>query len=328
MMTVDDDLDIRRREAAAWFARLSQRRVSTDDVKAFSAWRRDPDNARAYERVESVWESSRELAGDADIATLTTEALGRTRPARGRASASGLLKPFAGLAAALIVVAAAGMWMVNRPLAYATEVGELRTIQLEDGSRLTLDTDTRVQVRLGAGLRSVTLVRGQALFDVKGDPNRPFVVAAGDTRVTAIGTRFEVRRVGDGARVVLVEGRVKVGDQRAPRGDWTLKPGEQVVTTVDRPEVTPVDAARATSWTTGRLVFDGVPIRTAVAEVNRYSARKVELRAPNIADIAVSGAFDAGDVDGFVAALEDLYPVAAERRPDGTVILSGSSPSK
>src|SRR3989344_6440977 len=63
MMTVDDDLDIRRREAAAWFARLSQRRVSTDDVKAFSAWRRDPDNARAYERGESVWASSREPAG-------------------------------------------------------------------------------------------------------------------------------------------------------------------------------------------------------------------------------------------------------------------------
>ncbi|HRJ64369.1 MAG TPA: iron dicitrate transport regulator FecR, partial [Brevundimonas sp.] len=116
--------------------------------------------------------------------------------------------------------------------------------------------------------------------------------------------------------------------QRAPRGDWTLKPGEQVVTTVGRPEVTPVDAARATSWTTGRLVFEGMPIRTAVAEVNRYSARKVELQAPNIADIAVSGAFDAGDVDGFVAALEDLYPVAAERRADGTVILSGSSPPK
>lgn len=328
MMTVDDDLDIRRREAAAWFARLSQRRVSTDDVKAFSAWRRDPDNARAYERVESVWDSSRELAGDADIAALTTEAMGRAHPARAHATAPGRLKPFAGLAAALIVVAAAGVWMFNRPLAYATDVGELRTVQLEDGSRVTLDTDSRVQVRLGPDLRSVTLVRGQALFDVEGDPDRPFVVAAGEARVTAIGTRFEVRRVGDGARVVLVEGRVKVDDQRSPRVDWTLKPGEQLVTNADRPAVTLVDAARATSWTTGRLLFDGVPIRTAVAEVNRYSPRKMELRAPNIADIAVSGAFDTGDVDGFVAALEDLYPVAAERRPDGTVILSDAPSTK
>lgn len=328
MMTVDDDLDIRRRQAAAWFARLSQRRVSTDDVKAFSAWRRDPENARAYERVETVWESSRDLAGDPDIAALTSEATGRARPALARAPASGLLKPFTGLAAALIVVAAAGMWVINRPLAYATEIGELRTIQLADGSRVTLDTDSRVQVRLGADLRSVTLVRGQALFDVERDPTRPFIVEAGDARVTAIGTRFEVRRVGDGARVVLVEGRVKVGDQHGARGDWTLKPGEQVVTTVARPVVTPVDAARATSWTTGRLLFDGVPIRSAVAEVNRYSVRKMELRAPNIADIPVSGAFDAGDIDGFVAALEDLYPVAAERRTDGTVILSDAPSTK
>lgn len=328
MMTVDDDLDIRRREAAAWFTRLSQRRVSTDDVRAFSAWRRDPDNALAYERVESVWDSSHDLAGDPDIAALTREAVDTSRPARIRASGAGLFKPLGGLAAALIVLAAVGVWTVNRPLAYATDVGERRVVRLEDGSRLTLDTDTRVQVRLRGDHRSVILVQGQALFDVEGDPKRPFIVTAGDTRVTAVGTRFEVRRVGDGARVVLVEGHVEVRDARSPRSDWALRPGEQVLTTAERPAVTPVDALRATSWTTGRLLFDAVPIRVAVAEVNRYSARKMELKAPRIAEVAVSGAFNTGDVDGFVAALEDLYPVAAERQPDGTVILSDSSEVK
>lgn len=327
-MTVDDDLDIRRREAAAWFTRLSQRRVSTDDVRAFSAWRHDPDNARAYERVESVWDSSHDLAGDPDITALTREAIDTSRPARTRASGAGLFKPLGGLAAAVIVLAAVGVWVVNRPLAYTTEVGERRIVRLEDGSTLTLDTDTRVQVRLRDDLRSVTLVQGQALFDVEGDPKRPFIVTAGDTRVTAVGTRFDVRRVGDGARVVLVEGHVEVRDARSPRSDWALRPGEQVLTTAERPSVTPVDALRATSWTTGRLVFDAVPIRVAVAEVNRYSARKMELKAPRIAEVAVSGAFNTGDVDGFVAALEDLYPVAAERQPDGTVILSDSSEAK
>ncbi|MFN3668454.1 MAG: FecR family protein [Brevundimonas sp.] len=328
MMTVDDDLDIRRREAAAWFSRLSQRRVSTEDVRAFSAWRRDPDNARAYERVEAVWESSRDLAADPDISALTTEAMARARPEPARGASIGRLKPFAGLAAALIVVAAAGLWMASRPLVYATEVGEQRTVRLGDGSRVTLGPDSRVQIRLGDDRRSVTLARGQALFDVEGDPDRPFVVEAGDARVTALGTRFEVRRVGEGARVVLVEGRVAVRDARLPRSDWTLKPGEQVVTTAARPTVTPVDAARATSWTTGRLLFDGVPVRVAVAEVNRYSPRKIELRAPAIADIAVSGAFDTGDVDGFVAALEDLYPVTAKPGPDGQVVLSDAPATK
>lgn len=323
MMTVDDDLDIRRQEAAAWFTRLSRRRVSTDDVRAFSAWRRDPDNARAYQRVEAVWTASETLSADADISALTAEALARPdKPERARTRNAGFLKPLGGVAVALAVVLGAGLWVVNRPLDYATAVGEQRTLRLEDGSRVILDTDTRLQVRLSADARSVTLVRGQAFFDVEGDPERPFTVSAGGTRVTAIGTRFDVRRLGDGARVVLVEGRVAVRDADTPKGDWALRPGQQVVTTARRPAVTPVDAVRATSWTTGRLIFDGVPIRDAVAEVNRYSERKLALRAPAIAEIPVSGAFDTGDVDGFVAALEDLYPVTVERQPDGGLVLS------
>ena len=279
MMTVDDDLDIRRQEAAAWFTRLSRRRVSTDDVRAFSAWRRDPDNARAYQRVEAVWTASETLSADADISALTAEALARPdKPERARTRNAGFLKPLGGVAVALAVVLGAGLWVVNRPLDYATAVGEQRTLRLEDGSRVILDTDTRLQVRLSADARSVTLVRGQAFFDVEGDPERPFTVSAGGTRVTAIGTRFDVRRLGDGARVVLVEGRVAVRDADTPKGDWALRPGQQVVTTARRPAVTPVDAVRATSWTTGRLIFDGVPIRDAVAEVNRYSERKLALR--------------------------------------------------
>ncbi len=326
MMTVDDDLDIRRQEAAAWFTRLSRRRVSTDDVRAFSAWRRDPDNARAYERVEAVWTASETLSADADISALTAEALARAnKPERPRARNAGFLKPLGGVAVAMTVMLGAGLWVVNRPLDYATAVGEQRTLQLEDGSRVILDTDTRLQVRLSVDARSVTLVRGQAFFDVAGDPERPFTVSAGGTRVTAIGTRFDVRRLGDGARVVLVEGRVAVRDHEATGGDWALRPGQQVVTSSRRPAVTPVDAVRATSWTTGRLIFEGVPIRDAVAEVNRYSERKLALRAQGIAEIPVSGAFDTGDVDGFVAALEDLYPVTVERGTDGGVVLSAGA---
>ena len=326
MMTVDTDLDIRRQEAASWFARLSQRRVSTDDVKAFSAWRRDPDNARAYERVESVWCATNTLAGDPDISALTAEALDKAPPpVRARAMVSRLWKPLRGVAALTTVAAIAigALWAVNRPLDYATAVGEQRTVRLDDGSRVTLDTGTRIQVRLHDDRRSVALLSGQAFFDVTGDPARPFVVTAGDTHVTAVGTRFDVRRDGDGARVTLLEGRVAVRETTEAGAGWSLDPGQQVITTQPRPAVASVDVVRETSWTTGRLIFDGTPIRIAVTEVNRYSDAKIDLRASHIADIPVSGVFDTGDTDGFIAALQDLYGVTAERRPDGAVILSG-----
>jgi len=323
-MTVDDDLDIRRQEAASWFTRLSQRRVSTADVKAFSIWRRDPDNARAYERVESVWAATNALADDPDISAVTAEALGRAPPpVRARAMVSGIWKPLGGVAVAVLAAAIVGLWTLNRPLAYATAVGEQRTIRLEDGSRVTLDTESRIQVRLSDARRSVTLVSGQAFFDVAGNPGRPFVVTAGETRVTATGTRFDVRRMGDGARVTLVEGRVSVRETTRDAAGWSLNPGEQVVTAAPRPMVATVDIARETSWTTGRLIFKETPIRTAVAEINRYSDDKIDLQASHIADIPVSGVFDTGDAEGFIAALQDLYSVKAERRPDGTVTLSG-----
>lgn len=329
MMAADSDLEMRRREAAAWFSRLNQRRVSTDDIKAFSAWRRNPANARAYERVEAVWTASEALATDPDISALTADALGRVpQRVRARSMISGLLKPLGGATAVLIVGALIATWAFNRPLTYATAVGEQRIVRLADGSQLTLDTDTLVQVRLRSSARSVTLAKGQAYFDVEGDAARPFTVQAGDTNVTAIGTRFDVRRLGSGARVTLVEGRVDVTDQTSTQPTWTLQPGQQILTTVRQPVVTRVDTARETSWTNGRLIFENTPIRTAVAEVNRYSVRKIDLQAASIASIPVSGAFDTGDVEGFVAALGDLYPVAIQRHSDSFLIVESDGPTK
>lgn len=319
-MTVDHDLDIRRQEAATWFARLSQRRVSAEDVRAFSIWRRDTRNAAAYDRVETLWKASNALAQDPDIAALTADALTSAPSAlRSRAAAYGLRKTLAGFALALAVAILMGVWALQRPETYSTRTGEQRMIVLTDGSRVMLDTDTVIRVRLERHLRTISLDRGQAFFQVSGDPQRPFIVTSGDTRVTAIGTRFDVRRTGDGARITLIEGRVAVeGPDTEPK--WRLRPGEQISTNAARPIVAKVDAERVTSWTTGRLIFEGTPVRAAVAEVNRYSDRKIELQAVTIADIPVSGAFDTGDVEGFAAALTDLYPVSADPQADRIVI--------
>lgn len=324
-MTRDSDPDTRRQQAADWFSRLGAPQVSSDDIRHFFEWRRDPDNARAYERIEALWSSSRRLADDPEIAALTAKTLGHAAPpTRARAVVSGLWKPLAGLACVLVVAGIAGVWALNRPLTYSTTVGELRTVQLEDGSRVVLDTDSRIRVRLGRDHRTILLDSGQALFVVATDKARPFTVQAGDTRVTALGTRFDVRRLEGGARVTLVEGQVAVTAVHDGRGeDWRLAPGQQVVTAAARPAVASVDANRATSWTTGRLIFEGTPIREAVAEVNRYSTRRIELRASAIANIPVSGAFDTGDVDGFAAALTDLYGITVRRTDDGGLILDG-----
>ncbi|MEN5229706.1 FecR family protein [Brevundimonas naejangsanensis] len=324
-MTIEADADIRRKEAADWFARLNQRKVSTTDVRAFSAWRADPANAAAFERLEAVWDAAETLGHTQEIAAFTEEARtrgsGASSPPRQRLV--GVLKPAIAVGAVVLALGAGAIvWRVQQPTVYSTDVGEQRTVQLADGSRVILDTDSRVSVRFTKGRRAVTLESGQARFSVQGDADRPFQVRAGETEVVALGTRFDVRRLGDGARVLLVEGRVAVRDAAAPDRRWSLAPGQQVVTAAPSPRVAAVDLPAATSWTTGRLTFEGTPIAVAVAEVNRYTRQPIELRDERISSIRVSGAFDAGDIDGFVAALQDLYPLEARRAPDGHLILT------
>lgn len=320
-MTVETVADIRRREAAAWFARLKQRRVESADIQAFSEWRRSPENATAFARIEAMWDAAEVLAHDDDMAELTLAAAKRGA-ARARSPVRTRWRPLVAALAGVVVLGSAAVWLLAQPKVYATEVGEQRLVRLADGSTVRLDTASRIAVRLRGNERRVELVSGQALFDVRPDAARPFVVNAGDTAVTALGTRFDVRRLGAEVRVILIEGRVRVDETGGQsRQSWTLRPGQQVVPSAAAPVVADVDAARATSWTTGRLVFDRTPLQTAVAEVNRYSPTKIELRARAVTGIPVSGAFDAGDIDGFVSAVTELYPVTASPPTDGVIVL-------
>ncbi len=325
-MTIEAEAEIRRKEAAEWFSRLNQRKVTTADIKDFSDWRRDPENARAFSRLEAMWDAAGTLAESPAMAGLADEALGRVKRARprGRTRDTRRLIPL-GIAGALALAIGGGSltwWSVQQPHAYDTAVGEQRTVRLEDGSRVVLDTDSRITVRFTDARRVVTLASGRAMFEVEGDTARPFLVKAGDTEVTAVGTRFDVRRSGSGARVVLVEGRVDVHKASSTDAQWTLAPGQEVTTSAPTPRVVAVNVPAETSWTVGRLTFENTPIATAVAEVNRYSSKPIELRDQRISSIRVSGVFNAGDVDGFVAALRDLYHLEAVTSADGHVILS------
>ena len=249
-MTIEADADIRRKEAADWFARLNQRKVSTTDVRAFSAWRADSANAAAFERLEAMWDAAETLGHTQEIAAFTEEARtrgsGASSPPRQRLV--GVLKPAIAVGAVVLALGAGAIvWRVQQPTVYSTDVGEQRTVQLADGSRVILDTDSRVSVRFTKGRRAVTLESGQARFSVQGDADRPFQVRAGETEVVALGTRFDVRRLGDGARVLLVEGRVAVRDAAAPDRRWSLAPGQQVVTAAPSPKVAAVDLPARTA---------------------------------------------------------------------------------
>lgn len=307
------------REAAEWFARLGSTSVPTETIHAFFAWRAKPENAAAYKRIEGHWERMGRLRGDPEIEAMMA---GIGKPGAGRASVRAPFgRPVFGAVLA-VLVAGAGIgvwWALTRPPVYATAVGEQRTVQLADGSAIRLDTDSRVRVRLSDGARRIDMLQGQALFEVAHDAARPFVVSADATTVTALGTVFDVRRTGDDVRVVLVQGRVRVDDPRG--GQTVLAPSQAATVTPRGAQARPVDAAVATSWAEGRLIFSGAPLGEAVAEVNRYLTDKVILDAPGVAGTPISGAFRVGDRGAFVSAASEVFALKAQPQPGGAVKL-------
>ncbi|WP_395942948.1 FecR family protein [Brevundimonas sp.] len=302
------------REAADWFARLGSTSVSTETIHAFFEWRKSPENAAAYKRQEENWKKMGSLQGDPEMTAFVANA---GRSSRSKPSPTGWL--VSGVVALLVAGVGVGLYLKSAPPTYHTDVGEQRSIQLADGSFVRLDTDSRIRVILSSGARRVELLEGQALFEVAHDSGRPFTVSAGPLSVTALGTVFDVRRTGADARVVLVEGRVKVEAAGGP--DQVLQPNQTAMTTRQGAKAATINAAEATSWADGRLTFSRTPLREAVSEVNRYLTNKIELQAPMVENTTISGAFRAGDRSAFVSAAADTFDLVAEPQPGGAIKL-------
>lgn len=317
------------RAASAWLATLGESSVTAETLAEFEIWRSNPDNAAAYRRVERLWKGAEALAGDPDIRAITRDALDQNRaPVLARRPVSRQTWA-AVVATGAVAVAALGLgftWVQSRGV-YATEIGEQRLVRLDDGSTVRLDTASRLRVRFEAGRRDVALEEGQALFTVAHDARRPFTVTAGVTRVTALGTVFDVRRSAAGARVTLVVGAVDVRNTGDARSAWRLAPGQQIVA-ASAAQVRSVNPALATSWAQGRLVFQNTTLSDAVTEVNRYLPDKIVLDAGYAGSKTLNGVFVTGDGDAFVSAAVEVFDLVAVRQPDGGVRLTTARSSE
>jgi transmembrane sensor len=261
------------------------------------------------------------------LAALRADALGAGDASPSRLSRRGLLTA-AGVVAMVGGGAAVAWRLMPKDAAaptstasadptFTTAVGELSTFHLADGSVVTLSTDSAVKVDPWNRERRLSLLRGQAFFKVAKDAARPFVVAVGDKLVTAVGTAFDVRLDPGKLSVTLLEGRVRIAGP-SPRGDRMVEmsAGSKFVA-ADAADwnIAAVDAVKEASWLQGRLVFDGEPLSAVVAEMNRFSTRKLRVSDPRVAATPVSGVFKTGQVDAFVAALR-TYGLADVGRAD------------
>ena len=212
-----------------------------------------------------------------------------------------------------------------RPVDVHTGIGERRTITLADGSRLVLDTDTAVVVRIGQKKRHIELQRGRANFDVVHDPRRPFQVTAGRLAVTAIGTNFDVSQISGTPAVTLVHGRVAVDalDESARENRAFMWPGQRLTMSESGrlTQPTRVDLTAVTGWQEGRLDFTDETVGEAIEEANRYSVQKIRLSDRAVSTKRMGGSFRTGDVNALAAALCAFLDLKVTKRTEKTLVL-------
>ena len=333
-------------EAAVWIARLHGPDRSSQMERECLAWQSRSEAHRvAFERCTDTWQdvASVTLRDYAAAAKFGAEARNQPWPTRRTRWVVGVAVAGVAMAVALVVTRP---WRTGDT--YATNVGELRTVILDDGTRMSLNTATRVRVALASAQRTVSVDEGEALFEVAKDARRPFVVRVADRQVVALGTVFSVRltptsEVGsDALDVTLIEGRVSV---RAASGEREmasetrpvlLKPGDRlrlnepggkattvaqrVIIQMDRPNVDQLMA-----WRRNEAVFDDVPLSDAVAEMNRYSRRPVVLVGDESSKgLRISGLFRTGDNVAFARAVAALHGLVVHVRQDRVELAPGS----
>lgn len=338
------------RIAAEWVLRQEREPLSAWEQWRFERWlAADPVHARAYEGALWALSAPARHANSPLLMAERRAALG-LRASRRHAAlrwGGGALALAASLAALwlwtpalhdLSVFGAPAQWGASPSpgpdrthAVYTTSVGERAAIALPDGSIATLDTDSRLRLAYGKDARAVYLLRGQALFAVA-KASRPFHVYAGNQRITALGTKFNVRLDGSKVKVALVEGIVQVRalppsqedlpPAPAPAKEVLMAAGEMLEAAPASPLVVrPTETTAATSWTTGFLQFRDVPLADAVAEINRYTTRPIAIADPTIGSYRVSGVFRSSDPERFARAMADIFALEAIQSPNSGPIL-------
>ncbi len=310
-MSERETADTISESALRWVAR-ADRGLSAPERAALETWLAGDSRRRgAYLRAQAAWamldRASVLGAGDEPLPEMAPLRIDRRRMIAGGA-----------LAAASIAAGGAWLMLPPAPLRIATATGEIRRVPLADGSLAAVNTQTRLEVAIEPQLRRVELAEGEAWFQVAKDRARPFVVAAGDIRVRAVGTAFSVRRRDDGADVQVTEGVVELWREGSGAAPIRLAAGARTFM-ADAPAAPPpvvrlasVEIDRRLAWRSGQIILDGDTLGEAVAEFNRYNDRRLVIADPALAHERLVGRFRTNEPDAFARAVAATLDVRIE----------------
>lgn len=313
-------------EAIKWLAKLNASNLAPADEADFFDWlNASPLHQAAYIKAEELWQR-----GEALQKVSTASSAPRWT----------LPLPWQGWAVACACLLVVGLVLLpqfnkkNSLHTYQTAIGEQREIHLEDGSKITLNTDTRLDMQFNAGERSATLVQGEVFFDVAPDQHRPFDVVTDVGLVRVLGTRFAVHKLKADAVVTVVEGRVALGNK--PGGDHEFMPA----LTLHANERSSLDAARAgksaealdagaaLSWRNHQLIYRDARLADVITDLNRYFPEPIHLDDQMLGERQITAVIQLADLASTLRALGQSLNLRVEPAPTGSGMVLRQEPSK
>ncbi|MGE0408394.1 MAG: FecR domain-containing protein [Amphiplicatus sp.] len=334
------DIETVEHEAGAWVARMDGQDLSAGERAALKAWlKQTPLHEEALKRMTVVWNDCDLLDDLHHIEPVILERRERfffPRPAVWIGAAAAACFIFIVVA----IVGRSGDWLIDRQSGqFTTGVGEQEKITLVDGSVIMLNTNSKIEVDIDADARRIRLERGEALFDVAPDVQRPFVVSAGNSAVRAVGTAFAVRLRDDNVEVTVSKGVVELlseailpkltatADRKTPSltSLAALTANEHAVFADKVQRLERLDEKtleRKLLWREGMIGFEGEPLSEVVAEIERYTDMKIEIADPDLQATPIGGNFPVGETDGLFEALETVFDIEVTHIDAHHVMLS------
>jgi len=312
--------------ALGWISRFRSGTASDSDHQEFALWlAQDPGHKRAMDAMLDMWSdlaSVRQLYSDVPQSPPT--------------SSANSSKWFgASIAAVASLVLALVIWPQSNQhttdsIRYQTALGEQQTIELEDGSTVTLNTDSRLEVSFDESRRALHLIQGEAFFEVAKDPARPFDVDAGSALVTAVGTAFNIYRSEQGSSVTVAEGVVRVtelGDtgSRAPSTEILRANQQLTATSLGLQTAVAANVSRQTAWQRGELIAQDMPLAQLIQEIERYHATHILITDSGIAALTITGVFSLSELEPILQALQVSLGIKAVPVNDNTLQLVRAS---
>lgn len=326
-------------EAMEWFVRCTLDESEASDRQRLELWlQRDEAHRAAYELADLHWQKLAQLPrSQCSPEWFAPHAAASPVPKSAPVNAGGVrwwVRPWRWGSVAAAAAVFAAILTVGKPdpspptVLHTTQVAEVKSLTLDDGTALTLGAETALEVTYTPTRREVTLTKGEVFFDVASNPKRPFTVSGAGLSIFVVGTSFEVSRSASSIDVAVVEGIVSVAITSKPSGESSLrlthaqrvKASGGVLSSIE-----PVGVDAIGAWREGELAYVSAPLSEILSDADRYYDGDVVLMDASLADLSLSLILDAGDIEGLLNTLESALPLRISRLQDGTILVARSN---